>query len=91
MPLAAGNVRNWAMHAAAMVIVPELEAELSPPRQREGTLIQSSNMKVSRSSNHQHHKASTHFAGCDVSTSVIVADRRFQMVTLKLSPNRLPI
>ena len=35
--LAAGNVRNWATHAAAMAFVPELEATLSPPVQREGT------------------------------------------------------
>ena len=41
MRLAAGNIRNWAMHAAAMEFVPELEATLSPPVQREGMLIQS--------------------------------------------------
>jgi len=33
MRLAAGNIRNWAMHAAAMAFVPELEATLSPPVQ----------------------------------------------------------
>ena len=40
--------------------------------QREGTLIQSSNIQASSGSNHQHHKASTHFAGRCVSTSAIV-------------------
>ena len=38
--LEAGNVRNCARHAAAMVIVPKLEAILSPPVHREGMLIQ---------------------------------------------------
>ena len=36
--LAAGNVRNGANHVAAMVVVPELEATLSPPVQRDGLL-----------------------------------------------------
>ena len=67
MRLAAGNVRNGAMHAAAMVFVPELEAILSPPVQREGMLIQSSNILASSRSNHQHLKANTHIAGGDVS------------------------
>ena len=31
MRLATGNIRNCAIHAAAMVMVPELEAILSPP------------------------------------------------------------
>jgi len=66
MRLATGNVRNGATHAAAMEFVPELEAELSPPVQREGTLIQSRNILASSSSNHQHHKASTRFAGRDL-------------------------
>ncbi len=38
MRLASGNVRNCAKHAAAIVIIPELEAKLSPPVQREGTI-----------------------------------------------------
>jgi hypothetical protein len=63
MRLAAGNVRNCAMHAAAMEFVAELEAKLSPPDQRESMLSQSSNIDASSGSNHQHHKASTHFAG----------------------------
>ena len=63
MRLAAGNFRNCAMHAAAMEFVPELEAELSPPVQREGMLIQSSNRNASSGSNHLHHKTSTQFAG----------------------------
>ena len=78
MRLAAGNFRNCANHAAAMEFVPELEAKLSPPVQREGILSQSRNILASSSSNHQHHKASTLFAGEDVSPSVIVANRRFQ-------------
>ena len=49
---------------------------LSMLDQREGTLIQSSNIQASSGSNHQHHKASTHVAGRSVSTSAIVADRR---------------
>jgi len=65
MRLAAGNVRNCATHAAAMEFVPELEAKLSPPVQREGMLIQSRNILASNRSNHLHHKASTHFAGRD--------------------------
>jgi len=65
MRLAAGNFRNCAMHAAAMEFVPELDAELSPPAQREGMLIQSRNIDASSSSNRQHHNASTHFAGRD--------------------------
>jgi len=63
MRLAAGNIRNCATHAAAMEFAPDLEAKLSPPVQREGMLIQSNIMNVSSISNHQHHKASTHFAG----------------------------
>ena len=51
MRLAAGNVRNRGRHAAAMAFVPELDAELSPPVQREGMLIQSRNIDVSSSSN----------------------------------------
>ena len=78
MRLAAGNIRNCATHAAAMAFVPELDAELSPPVQREGMLIQTRNILASSSSKHQHHKASTHFAGRDHSSSVIVADRRFR-------------
>jgi len=78
MRFAAGNIRNGAMHAAAMAFVPELDANLSPPVQREGMLIQSSNILASSGSNHQHHKASTRFAGRDVWTSAIVADRRFR-------------
>jgi len=35
----AGNSDHCARHAAAMVYVLELEAKLSPPVQREGTLI----------------------------------------------------
>jgi len=85
MRLAAGNVRNCAKHAAAMELVPELEANLSPPEQREGTLIRSRNINVSRSSNHQHRKASTHFAGREVSPSVIVTDRRSEE-RIKLRP-----
>jgi len=50
-------------NAAATVIIYSLEANLSPPVQREGTLSQSGNARVSSSSNHEHHKASTHFAG----------------------------
>lgn len=53
------------MNAAAMEFVPELEATLSPLVQREGTLIQSRNILASSRPNHQHYKASTHFAGCD--------------------------
>jgi len=79
MRLAAGNVRNCATHAAAMVFALELEAKLSPPVQREGMFIHSS------SSSHQHHKASTHFAGRDQPTSVIVADRR-TMERIELRP-----
>jgi len=45
MRFAAGNIRNWANHAAAMEFVPELEAKLSPPVHREGMLIQSSNAR----------------------------------------------
>jgi len=56
MRLATGNIRNCAMHAAAMEFVPELEAKLSPPVQREGMLNQSRNILVSSGSNHQHHK-----------------------------------
>ncbi len=63
MRLAAGNVRNCAMHAVAMEFVPELEAKLSPPDPREGMLIQFRNILASSSSNHLHHNASTHFAG----------------------------
>ena len=33
MRLATGNIRNWAMHAAAREFVPELDATLSPPVQ----------------------------------------------------------
>jgi len=61
----AGNFGGWARHAAAMVFIPELEANLSPPVQYEGTLIQSSNILASSSSSQQHHKESTHFAGRD--------------------------
>jgi len=64
------------MHAAAMEFVPELEAKLSPPVQREGTLIQSRNILASSRSYYQHHNTGTHFAGRNVSSSVIVADRR---------------
>jgi len=78
MRLAAGNIRNCATHAAAMEFAPELEAELSPPVQCEGMLIQSRNMNVSGNSNHHHHNARTRFAGGDVSSSAIVADRRFK-------------
>jgi len=59
MRLAAGNVRNGAMHAAAMDFVPELEATLSPPAQREGMLIQSRNILASSRSNYQHHNTGT--------------------------------
>jgi len=45
--LAAGNIRNCANHAAAMEYIPELEAKLSPPVQREGMLIQSRNILAS--------------------------------------------
>jgi len=74
-----------------MAFVLELEATQSPPAQREGTLIQSRNMTVSRSSNHQHHNASTHFAGGDVSPSVTVADRRFraQCTSVQLLDNAI--
>ena len=48
------------------------------PGQREGMLIQSRNILASSQSNRQHHKASTRFAGRDVWTSAIVADRRFR-------------
>jgi len=65
MRLASGNIRNCATHAAAMEFIPELEAELSPPDQREGMLIQARIILASSSSNHLHHKASTHFAGRD--------------------------
>jgi len=65
MRLAAGNIRNCAMHAAAMEFVPELEANLSPPFQREGMLIQSRNILASSRSSRLHHNASTHFAGSD--------------------------
>jgi hypothetical protein len=78
MRLATGNIRNCAMHAAAMEFPPRLEATLTPPFQCEGTLIQSNNTSASGSWNHQHHCASTHFAGRGVSTSATVADRRFQ-------------
>jgi len=78
MRLAAGNIRNCAMHAAAMEFVFELEATLSPPEHRESMPIQSNNWSGSSSSNHLHHKASTPFAGRNVSSSVIVADRRFR-------------
>jgi len=63
MRLAAGNIRNCATHAAAMAFVSELEANLSPPVQRDGVLIQSRNILASSSSNHQYHKANTRFAG----------------------------
>jgi len=59
MRLAAGNIRNCATHATAMEFVPELEANLSPPVQRDGMLIQSRNILASSQSNHLHHKAST--------------------------------
>jgi len=62
--------------AAAMAHAPELEATLSPPAHREGMLIQSRNILASSSSSHQHHNASTHFAGRIESSSVTVADRR---------------
>jgi len=65
MRLATGNIRNCATHAAAMEFVPDLEAKLSPPVQREGMLIQYRNILASSSSSHQHHNASTHFAGGD--------------------------
>jgi len=65
MRLASGNIRNCVIHAAAMEFVPELEAELSPPVQRECMLIQSSNIDASSSSNLQLYRASTHFAGSD--------------------------
>ena len=74
--LAACNIRNCATHAAAMEFAPELEATLSPPVQGEGMLIQSRNILASSSLIHQHHKASTRFAGRIESSSVIVADRR---------------
>jgi len=78
MRLAAGNIRNCATHAAAMEFVLELEANLSPPVQRDGMLNHSNNVDASSASNNQHHKASTHFAGRDVSSSFIVANRRFE-------------
>ena len=81
MRLATGNIRNCAIHAAAMVIVPKLEAILSPP-------VQCSFSAKARSSNRA---TSAHRAvrtinitkrvlispERSVSTSVIVADRRF--------------
>ena len=51
-----------------MVCIPELEATLSLPGQREGMPIQSRNILASSQSNRQHHKASTRFAGRDVWT-----------------------
>ena len=49
MRLAAGNFRTCAIHAAAMVIVPELEALLSPPVQCSfGAKARSSNRATSR-------------------------------------------
>jgi len=63
MRFVSGNIRSCANHAAAMAFVPELEATLTPPDQREGTLIDSSTARATSSSNHQHHKASTHIAG----------------------------
>jgi len=63
--LESGNLRIRAMHAAAMEFVPELEANLSPPVQRDGMLIQSRNILASSRSNHLHHNASNHFAGRD--------------------------
>jgi len=65
MRFAAGNVRNCANHAAAMGFVRELEANLSPPAQRESMLIQSRYILASSRSNHLHYNASTHFAGRD--------------------------
>jgi len=94
MRLAAGNIRNCAIHAAAMEFVPELEATLSPPVQREGMLIQSRNMNASSGSNQQHHKASIHFAGSNQWSSAIVADRRFQShrkPKTGFDPNEFPL
>ena len=77
-PFRADNSNHRARHAAAMVFIPELEANLSPPVQYEGMLNLSSNARASSISNHQRHTASTHFAGSDQKSLVIVADRRFQ-------------
>jgi len=42
-----------------------LNANQSPPVQREGMFIQSRNILASSRSNHLHHNASNHFAGRD--------------------------
>jgi len=70
MRLATGNIRNWAIHAAAMVNVPELEAKLSPPVQREGVPIQSNktgayravrSIKITRQGGVQQSQLISHF------------------------------
>ena len=82
MRLAAGNIRNCAMHAAAMDIVPELEATLSPP-------VQCSFSAKACSSNRAtlKHRAVRTInitrrvlvsPERSVSSSIIVADRRHQ-------------